>query len=268
MENAAAKDGPIPQQEGESYLVPDTTDRTSCLALLPANRFWSGVLTGQAEALRLRPGQLGQWLQAEIGPCAFYAMYGTPGRPVRSWLAARNWDLALYLGTNGVGGERFSSADLMGEPRYSWYWDAIYMRSPSTVACFAGRTSGCRAAVLAGADAEDSRTVPVPQVIRPERRWWRTETLVPGERFLGDVAREVGRERFQTFWISSLPVDAALPAALKQPIGTWTRQWQRRYVAPIRLGATAPAGAAALALILAAVAVSAVALAASRRQVR
>ncbi len=104
--------------------------------------------------------------------------------------------------------------------------------------------------------------------MRSERRWWRAQRLLPGELYLSDVAREVGRERFQGFWASSLPVDTALAAALKQPVGEWTAQWERRFVAPIRLGAAAPWGATAVALLLGAVAVLAVMLTASRRQVR
>jgi hypothetical protein len=104
--------------------------------------------------------------------------------------------------------------------------------------------------------------------MRPERRWWRTQRLLPGERYLSDVAREVGRDRFQSFWTSTLPVDSALATALKQPVGEWTSQWERRFIAPIRLGAAAPLGATAIALLLGAVAVLAVMLTASRRQVR
>jgi AcrR family transcriptional regulator len=108
----------------------------------------------------------------------------------------------------------------------------------------------------------------IPQVVRIERRWWRTQHLLPGERYLSDVARAIGRDRFLSFWTSPLPVDTALAAALKQPVGEWTEQWERRFVPRIRLGAAAPLDATALALVLAAVAVALVALRASRRQVR
>jgi AcrR family transcriptional regulator len=104
--------------------------------------------------------------------------------------------------------------------------------------------------------------------VRVERRWWRAQRLLPGERYLSDIAREIGRDRFQRFWTSSLPVDAALAAALKQPVGDWTEQWERRFIARIRLGAAAPLGATALALLLATIALATVTLTASRRQVR
>ncbi len=257
--------GPTPDQSGVAFLTPDSTDRTTCMAFLPANHFWTPVLLGHAPR-HLEPDWLARWLQSGLGPCAYYAAYGTPSRSVRSWLAARNWDVALYLGTHGIAGERFLSVNLLGDPRYSWYWDGVYSLSPSTVACLAGRLDGCRSAVLYGAD--DDARIAVPEIVRLEKGWWRKQHLLPGERFLGDVARDVGRDRFQSFWTSSLPVDTALAAALRQPVGEWTKQWERRFIQPIRLGAAAPLGAALLALLLAALAVSAVALAASQRHVR
>jgi hypothetical protein len=92
--------------------------------------------------------------------------------------------------------------------------------------------------------------------------------LVEGQRFLGDVARAVGRDRFLSFWTSALPVDSALAAALKRPVGEWTADWQRDFVRPIRLGPAPPLGGVAIALLIAALAVAVVAITASRRQVR
>jgi hypothetical protein len=258
-------DRPTPEERA-AYLAPDSTDRTTCIALLPAGPYWTRFLLGKRGARDAGSGGFPQWLQAGLGPCAFYAAYGTPGKPVRRWLAARNWDLALYLGSRGIAGERFTSLDLLGDPRYPWYWDNVYTFSPATVACLAGRSSGCRTAVLEGSDSVAPGAG--PQIVRSERRWWRAQRLLPGELYLSDVARDVGRERFQGFWASSLPVDTALAAALKQPIGEWTEQWERRFIAPIHLGAAAPLGAAAVALLFGSVGVLAVMLTASLRQVR
>jgi len=103
--------------------------------------------------------------------------------------------------------------------------------------------------------------------VQLEQRWWRTQRLLPGERFLADVARVVGRDRFLRFWSSPLPVDTALALALRKPVGEWTADWQRSYAPRLRLGAAAPLGAYILSLLLAALAVSGVALTVSRRQV-
>lgn len=266
IELAAARgsiDRPSSDQDGPSYLAPDSTDRTTCVVFLPAGPYWTRIMTGSQRAV---PVRFAQWLQAGLGPCAFYASYGTPGKPVRRWLAARGWDVGLLFALKPPPSDRFSGMTWMGDPRRPWFWEAVYTFPPATVACLAGRTSGCRAAVLTG--ATDVGSVPFPEVVRFERRWWRAQHLVPGERFLADVAREVGRDRFQRFWTSPLPVDTALAAALKKPVGEWTEQWERRFVPRIRLGAAAPLSATVLALLLAAAAVAAVALTASRRQVR
>jgi hypothetical protein len=147
-----------------------------------------------------------------------------------------------------------------------WFWQAVYALPPTAAACLASRPDGCRAAVLAG--ASDDPTIPFPEVVRIDRRWGRVPRLVEGQRFLGDVARAVGRDRFLSFWTSPLSVDTALAAALKQPVGEWTADWQRDFVRPIRLGPAPPLGSVAIALALAALAVALVAATASRRQVR
>ncbi len=257
---------PTPLQDRVAYLAPDSTHRTTCMASLPAGPYWTAFLLGERDARYF--GGFAQWLQAGLGPCAFYAAYGTPGRPVQSWLAARNWDVGLYLGSNGIAGERFSSLNLIGDLRFPWYWDGVYSFPPATVACLAGRPAGCRAAVLAGAGEE--RTIAIPNVLVVERRWWRTQHLLPGERYLGDVARAVGRDRFLAFWTSPQPVDTALALALKRPVGEWTADWQRDFLrgVPIRLGPAAPLGGVATAFGIALFAIAIVAVTASRRQVR
>ena len=266
LQRPYSSETPTPLQDRVAYLAPDSTHRTTCMLYLPAGPYWTRFILGKPEARREGFGRFAPWLQAGLGPCAFYAAYGTPGRPVQSWLAARNWDVGLYLGSNGMAGERFSSLNLLGNPRFPWFWDGVYSFPPATVACLAGRPSGCRTAVLAGAAEE--RTISIPQVVLVGRRWWRSQHLLPGERYLGDVARAVGRDRFLSFWTSPLPVDTALAAALKRPVGEWTADWQRHFVQPIRLGPAPPLGGVTLALAIAALVVTVVAVTAARRQVR
>jgi hypothetical protein len=262
-----ARDRPLPEQTHGTYLAPDSTDRTTCMAVVPVGRYWTRAFSGDP---RWRGGRipfdaLVQLLKAGLGPCAFYAAYGTPGKPVRQWLVARGWDLAWNLDPGARGRQRSSFIGL-ADPRYSWYWDAIYSLPAPAVACLAGRPEGCRAAVLDGAG--EQVTIPFPDIMRIDRRWGRTQRLVEGQYFLADVAHEVGRDRFLSFWTSPMRVDTALAAALKQPVGEWTAAWQRDFVRPIRLGPTPPSGSVAIAMVLAVLAVSIVTLTASRRQVR
>jgi hypothetical protein len=247
-----------------TYLAPDSADRTTCVAVLPAGTYWTRVFRGD---LRDRPPleAVVRFFEAGLGPCAFYAAYGTPSKSVRGWLVSHQWDLALTL---DAGARRRQANSLIGmaDPRYPWFWDAIYSLPPTAVACLASRPAGCSAAVLSGAG--DDPAVPLPDITRVDRRWGRVPRLVEGQRFLGDVARTVGRDRFLGFWTSPLPVDTALAAALKRPVGEWTADWQRDFVRPVRLGPAAPLGGVATAFGLAALALALVAVTASRRQVR
>jgi hypothetical protein len=247
-----------------TYLAPDSTDRTTCLAVVPMGPYWTREFFGE-RAGRVPFGELVQTIDGGLGPCAFYAAYGTPGQSVRSWLVARGWDVALTLDP-GPRRRPGNSLVATADPRYAWFWDVIYTLPPSAVGCLASRPAACRAAVVSGASADP--VIQVPDIMRVDRRWYRTVRLAEGRRFLADVAHEVGRERFLDFWTSAQPVDTALALALKRPVGDWTAAWQREFVRPIRLGPTPPLGALALAIALGALAVALVCVRASRRQVR
>jgi hypothetical protein len=240
-----------------TYLLPDSSDRTTCSVLQSAG-WWARA--GQ----RVPTGaNLEGWLQNSLGPCAFFAAYGTPGRPVRHWLGERNFDVALYPDWTGAAGPTGVLPFMYG--RGGWWWDGVYRSPAATVGCLGGRPPACRAAVLRGAASTDDS---VSRVVTSNTRWWLGQSLIPAERYLADVASDVGPERFLRFWNSPLPVDTALTLALGKPIGEWTARWERRFGRPLPLGPAAPLGAAALALLVAAAAVSIAAVGASRRQVR
>jgi hypothetical protein len=264
---SAEHDRPPPDDGLATYLAPDSTDRTTCIAVIPAGQYWTRFYTGDLRGRYRMPFEaLVQSLKAGLGPCAFYAAYGTPSRSVRGWLVERGWDVALTLDP-GPRIRQSNSFIGMASPGRSWYWDAIYSLPPEAVACLAHRPDGCRAALLWG--ASDDPVIPFPDFMRIDRRWWvRVPRLAEGHRFLADVAREVGRERFRSFWTSALPVDTALAAVLKRPVGEWTADWQGDLAQPIRLGPAAPLGASGIALVIAALALTIVAGMASRRQVR
>ena len=259
---------PRPNRETPAYLLPDSTDRTACLAMIPTSVYWASVILGQRT-----PGQpsgvphLQLWLKGVLGPCAFYAAFGAPGQPVRRWLGARAFDLALYPDWDAGPPVASSGAGfMMNDGRSQWYWGFVYHQSFSAVACLAGRAASCRAAVVGGADEGSPDSL--PRFMGSNRVWWRSQRLVGGERYLADVAREVGPERFVRFWNTSMPVDTALAVALRAPVGEWTKAWQRRFAPLLPLGPAAPLGATLLGVVLGAAAVGSVVLTASRRQVR
>ncbi len=196
------------------YLLPDSTDRATCIALIPA-WYWNYDLASV-------PSWGREWSH----------------HPEASWMMDRNT---------------------------GWFWSAVYGHPIAAIGCLAGRAHSCRTAVLAGAG--DAFGDSLPRLLDTTVRWWREERLVQGWRYFGDVAREVGYDRFLRFWNSTEPVDTALATALKMPVGKWTERWERRFLPRLPLGAAAPLSAALLGILLSGAAVTLVARGAMRRQV-
>jgi hypothetical protein len=92
--------------------------------------------------------------------------------------------------------------------------------------------------------------------------------LLNEERFLSDVVRDVGHDRFQTFWSATDGVHPSLQAALGAPIGEWTAAWHWQSVPRIPLGPAVSWFAGVTGVLLSAVAVLAATLATARREVR
>lgn len=224
------------------YLLPDSSDRATCVALIPV-WYWTRALLEE----RLGRG---------LGPCAFFARWGVPGKPVRLWMARRHYDLA-DVPSWGPEWSHQPDASWMMNRETGWFWAAVYGHPITAIGCLAGRAYSCRTAVLAD----------TPPRLLDATGWWHEERLVQGWRYLGDVAREVGYDRFLRFWNSAEPVDTALAAALKMPVGEWTARWERRFLPRLPLGAAAPLSAALFGILLGGAAVALVARRATRRQV-
>lgn len=264
IDQAEDPDASLPREQswGPSYLLPDSANRTICLVRLVGNATWRRAVQRESAS----NAWLRQWLKSSLGPCAFLAAYGMPGRSVRGWLSGRGFDLALtpsWGDSVSIGGPQRSW--LMLGNGWRWWWDYIYHQSFPAVACLAERVAGCREAVLAATGDGSERS----GVVMTSRDFWRRQRLIGGTSYLSDVAKEVGRDRFLEFWNSPLPVDTALARALRQPVGVWTASWQQRFLpTQLRLGPSAPARASLLAGFLAALAVATVALTARKRQIR
>ncbi|PYO66735.1 MAG: hypothetical protein DMD69_12930 [Gemmatimonadetes bacterium] len=260
----SANAGETPSQDFESpgYLFPDSSDRTTCVALIPAWR-WTGTLAVQPQ---VRHQRVEDMLRTALGPCAFYAAYGTPGRGVRHWLAKRGYDLARVPLWDRERPERPQDSFVMYQDGTRWWWGSVYRFPVTAIGCLAGRALSCRAAVLSG--AEEASDDSLPRFLESDPRgWWRRQRLLYSDRYLADVVREVGHDRFLRFWNSTDPVDTALATALKMPVGEWTERWQRRFVPRLPLGPAAPFSATVIGLLLGGAAVAVVAVGARRRQV-
>jgi hypothetical protein len=245
------------------YLLPDSSHRSSCIVLLPAAYWGRSLLAGRLPSPIAR---FQAWLQNGLGPCAFYAAFGSPGGEIGRWLSQRNFDLALYPRWGKVDrtqSEPSQTPSTSDQSQNRWFWMEAYRLPPSAIGCLAGRDSSCRAAVLGKAGAGDS----VLHMVTTSR-WWLGQALVGGDRYLADVREAVGARRFREFWNSELPVDTALAAVLRTPVGEWTRRWESGLAPVIRLGPAAPLTAVLLGLLLAAGAVGWVARTVARREVR
>ncbi len=248
----------------EAYLLPDSIDRTSCIVLLALSTTWNpGILLAQTPPSATEA--LTGFLKNGLGPCAFHAAFGTPGRAVKRWLGARQYDLALDPSwERGLDSGRAGRFTAQLDPDMNpWFWLDAYHYPPLAVACLAGRSPACRASVLAAAHTTDDSSRVVTTT-----RWWQRQQLVGGDHYLADVVRDVGRPRFQEFWSSEVPVDTALTVALHKPIGDWTRAWQVRFVPRIRLGPSTSLGASLLGVMLAVLSVALVTWSVGRREAR
>jgi len=248
----------------QTYLLPDSTDRTTCIALLPLSTIW-GAGRSLVEPHPAFNATLVSFLQNGLGPCAYYAAFGAPGRSIARWMGVRRFDLALYPWwdrppRDGPFDWLITSLDARKNP---WFWLEAHRHPTTAVACLGGRAEACRSSVLAGSEASE----PPPHIVSTSR-WWQGQLLAGADRYFADAVRTIGRDRFHRFWNSEDPVDTALSTALRRPIGEWTREWQARLVPPIRLGPASRPSDTLLSLMLAAAALGFVAVTVARREVR
>jgi hypothetical protein len=217
-----------------------------------------------------------------LGPCAYYERFGAPGPHIANWLREREW------------GPGVRSVWDKPARQFTWGWatydmpperleqeKAMYLRvrmTPQGIACVSGDVSACEkvfGTVVTGLNRVTLWSTGVvssrDDIAVPYYEWWwedRKSPLGPSDwTLLSEMVRTLGPERFQRFWTSDQPIDAAFRTASGTDIGTWTRDWaQRMYGAQVRgpqLGATSAAGGVAfiaLAIVFAA-------LTARRRQV-
>jgi hypothetical protein len=245
--------------QADAFLLPDSSNRATCLAYVPIIYWWRpGVLTHAHPA---PSKELAELLRNGLGTCAYFAAFGAPGHDIGRWLTSRHYELALDPWGLRVPPESTRAGTLLDQDK-PWFWSFVYRYQPGAVECMAGRADACRRTALAGGSGD---LVPV---VSTERQWWKPPSLAGADRYFADLVDDIGPERFGRFWNSELPVDTALATAMRMPVGEWTRRWQATIVPPIRLGPAAPFSATLLATLLGIAAVVLVMLTAARRQVR
>lgn len=250
---------PAHMPEAPAFLLPDSSDRVTCLAYVPII-YWGrpGALNNPHPVPSI---DLAERLRNGLGPCAYFAAFGAPGQDIADWLVSRHYVLALNPWKSGVSAESSGAKEGLN-PQRPWFWGYVYQYEPDAVACMAGRPEACRRTALARGTGA---ALPIASAEPPG---WKPPSPAGAWRYMADLADAIGPERFQHFWNSDLPVDTALTAAMRMPVGEWTRRWQATVVPPIRLGPVAPPSAMVLATLLGVAAVVLVMLTATRRQVR
>jgi len=248
-------------------ILPSATDGRMCVVRLPID--WSlRWMLRSAEAPSVE--QLDPWLRQAVGPCAFYAAFGRPGPVIEEWLQRGGFDLATDVSWAHPAAvrTRFESgpstdAERLARAIMFWQLDDRY-GSLDAVACYAGDVSRCRTALFPTAFPRD-RQEPAGVVVR----WWwgRRGGLYQGQEYLADLVREMGRERFQAFWSSPAPVDAAFQAAMGQPIEVWTARWERQRMEGLVVRSRIRPMSVLLGLLLAGLCVAATGYRAGRRQI-
>ncbi len=204
-------------------------------------------------------------LLALLGPCAYHARFGPPGRGVEDWVGtrgARTGFLPQWLEPAPRDRKRLVSAAMVDATDADGrtealvaYLFAIEARGDlDETACAVGRLAACRRLLegpeqqlgLGRTEGPGSSIVYRPFLFSP---WPRTEV----DYFLSDLVRDEGADRFARFWRSDAPVDSAFAAAYgrspEQHAQQWTRAGQNVHAGPyVRASSVLVSLALALAL--------------------
>ncbi|OLC08388.1 MAG: hypothetical protein AUH42_01490 [Gemmatimonadetes bacterium 13_1_40CM_70_11] len=250
------------------YVLPSATDGRICLALVPASKPMRWQRSLESDSVEVKA------MRYALGPCVYYAVFGTPGLAVERWLETHQFDLAGDLDwtlptSPERGHEGFASIGMVNA-RFmfsrQFYQGNLFRGSFTRVACAGGHRQACRLAVL---DTTREPQLPLPPGLFADNSYnWRfAPRLLEGGYFFSDLIQSQGRDRFARFWRSPLPVDSAFGAAMGVPIDEWTLQWAERKTYHMPLGSKVPLGGLLLSLVLAAVALAGGVALNARRQV-
>jgi hypothetical protein len=277
--------GALPRGIELAYLLPQATDRRTCLVIATLGRDAIGTLRGgmTADSL-LRRGLRSRWIDQGslgelLGPCAFYGAFGSPGKGLAGWLQSTDYvpalDAAYFVGGAAPPPPPPEPVTSPAWWRQRWAMDL----RPDLEACASGQPERCRRAVLAPSEpwslwyAPQFRigaelSVPgLPNLGRLGRAAIQALDVLEAE-FLDDLLGEIGPQRFAVLWRSDEPLEQAFARVVGQPLGTWTMRWVQRRLGKAPRGPTVPLPAALWALALIGVAFAGGAAYAARRSRR
>ncbi len=214
-----------------------------------------------------------------IGPCGFYRAFGTPGPAIAAWLQRG--------GITTVTQARWGRPAVSGQP-YEWnedYYLAIFalegrygfeVGTASNRQCRAGLVDRCSTALTMPSGGAYRNfwggSVLTSSGSLSEGEYPYYETMPGGvnlgprrSRFLSDMVREFGQDRFRAFWTSSQPVESAF-AALAGDVGRTVQRWDVAAYGPYQLGPRPTGAALSWSVVLVLGGVTLAGVAAVRRQ--
>lgn len=236
-----------------SAILPELLDGHTCLVQLPRARV-VGRVEKAGRAAQLRPRYLDEemteappglgfdgndvaalaWpaINASLGACGWMAGYGAPGAGMRAWLDSTGW--------RGASGARF-----LDTPRAKAPWRFAYappalseflmfaMQAPDAArlpaySCASRSSSACTTFVSVG-NAAAGRLASQGIVTAPPRDFGYSalgvSALDPRPRFLDDVRRAIGDDRFSALWRDARPFPDAFAAATGASLDSWVQRW-------------------------------------------
>lgn len=214
------------------------------------------------DCVAISPGRLGPkgepwvWkdeLDDALAPCAVLAAFGPPGASVGSWLEATRYSsvysnqwlvhrrdtmtAAPWIAWSNwrrsdtyPDGPLFSAMDKVGVLNLALLMRPEYDFGATGLRCIVGMERDCVEGVL-----HSSLTYPSANVMPADltQVGWRTYleaknvgTVRPPSRALvSAMITDFGREKFQKFWSSDQPFEAAFQSAFGETLGAWTARW-------------------------------------------
>jgi hypothetical protein len=204
--------------------------------------------------------------QQLLGPCGFYMAFGEPGALVRKWLIDGGWQYSLE------GSWTVAPLPLdLGE-------DPGIFKGPSPALRLLNVESGAAECIKGSLDKCEHAVAVVPSV-RPifrlpgvtppsslgRRRYYAGLAGYHAGELLSDAVRELGRERFRTFWTSPDSVPAAFQKASGERWGAFIQRWMISHYGEVHPGPRMSAYALITSTILVIIALGATMLVSVRR---
>jgi hypothetical protein len=168
----------------------------------------------------------------DLGPCGFFNAFGEPSPQVALTLRDQGWIAA------SAGYARGSPA-----PPAMWgvtpYFNVYYSnreRADGIVACASGRTEVCRDAVFSTGVTFGTPVPPSSDFVVAARLEPLRGNSAMRAHLLGDLARELGPEKFGRVWRSPTDIPAGYAAVTGEPFDAYLLRWLQHAIGKTAIG--------------------------------